>query len=107
MMIRMVLCRVPGSVQGTYQTSNPVDLVFLEPNILLKEKPLLHSEQTRRTEQYLLRLMAEEFKFQGCKQEMRLSDVIPVSPLPICVAAQLAQSSQVRCAGSCSLPSRL
>ncbi len=90
----MALYRVAGSVQETYETSNPVNLVFLEPPILLKDEPLLEYEHTRGTEGFLLSLMAKNL--QLCKQQMGLSDVIPVIPLPVCMTIQLAQSPWVK-----------
>ena len=91
----MYRSRIADSVQGTYKTSDAVNLVFFEPSILLKEEPVFEDENTHKKEQHFRSLMAKEFKH--CKQHIGVSDIIPVIPLPVCMTVQLTQSSRVPC----------
>ena len=70
--------RVAGCVQEAYKTSSPVNLVFLEPSILLKEKPSFENEHALNDEWAMQSWLAK--KFPHCKQHRTVSDIIPVLP---------------------------
>ena len=64
-------------MQERYQDISPVNLIFLEPAVLLKENPELADAKTFQAELFFWELIARMSKHW--QEDIQLSDIIPVS----------------------------